>query len=637
MNRQIVYPGQIPQDTDVLNTNKNIMLALGAAFAAIFGTNTLAYGLQVTPTAPATLTINVAPGSIYALTTVDANPYGSLPADTTDTIVKQGVLLSGTTETLVPPTTAGYSQVVLIEAAFSEVDGGLALLPFYNASNPQQPYSGPGGNNQQSTTVRQGLVSIQAKYGVAAPTGTQTAPAPDAGYIGLATVTLTNGQTQITSANIVAVSGAVLSRALLTAIQANALNYGVDVGAANACVVNLNPTPPALVDGMVLYYKVAATNTANATLNAFGTGALPIIGIAHAALQGNELVAGGRAMVIYNSTLASWILLDCTGGAQQVGNASASQQAATLGQVQSGASTYAVDGGAANAYVVALTPAITALTDGLKVRFRPAHTNTGASTLNVNGTGAEPIIGIALQALVGNEIVAGSDVEVTWNSSASSWVIASGYVSGLLLGVTAYRLNGTSTFTPNPRARMTIVRQCGAGGAGGGCQATSASQSAAGSGGNAGNYAEYIIFGPISGTVSVTIGAGGTAVSGNSGNIGGSTSFGTYCTTPGGNGGLVGGAVSTFPAVQGAPTSNTANSFSGVTVLVDSTGGLAFNGLTVGSGAGQAVGGRPGSNPLTGAGAGPGAGGNGAASPASTAAAGGFAGSVGTMIVEEWS
>jgi hypothetical protein len=332
LDRQIVIPGQIPLDTDLLNTNKNVMLALGEAFEAIFGTNTLSYGLGVTATTPASLTVNIAPGSIYALSTVDANAYGSLPADTSDTIVKQGVLLSGTTETLTTPTTAGYSQVVLIEAAFNEVDSVPVLLPFYDAANPSQPLQGPGGNNQQTNTRRQGQVSIIPKYGVAAPTGSQIAPSPDAGYIGLATITLTYGQTQITSANISAVSGSTLNLSLLSSIQANTLCSGTDVGAVNACVVNLNPSPSSLVNNMMVEFQVAVTNTTNATLNLNGSGAFPIIGVAHLALQGDELVAGGKAQVIWSTPLSSWILLSCTGGAQQVGAASQSHHAMQLGQ-----------------------------------------------------------------------------------------------------------------------------------------------------------------------------------------------------------------------------------------------------------------------------------------------------------------
>lgn len=47
---------------------------------------------------------------------------------------------------------------------------------------------------------------LQAKAGIAATRGTQTAPAVDAGYVALAVVTVANGQSTVTSGNIVAVS-----------------------------------------------------------------------------------------------------------------------------------------------------------------------------------------------------------------------------------------------------------------------------------------------------------------------------------------------------------------------------------------------------------------------------------------------
>lgn len=47
--------------------------------------------------------------------------------------------------------------------------------------------------------------------------------------------------------------------------------------------------------------------------------------------------------------------------------------------------------GSGNAYIANYDPAITAYTEGLILSFQPNHTNTGASTLNVNGLGAKDI------------------------------------------------------------------------------------------------------------------------------------------------------------------------------------------------------------------------------------------------------
>ena len=87
---------------------------------------------------------------------------------------------------------------------------------------------------------------------------------------------------------------------------------------------------------------------------------------------------------------------------------------------------YAVDTGTANAYVATYSPAIPALYNGLRVRFRAINTNTGASTLNVNGIGAKPIWGAQHSALSGGEIVATGEVEAVWNSALNTtgaWVL----------------------------------------------------------------------------------------------------------------------------------------------------------------------------------------------------------------------
>lgn len=214
MDRQIVYPGQIPLETDLLNTNRNTMIALGKLAGAIFGTsNNVVNGLSVVPTTPASLSVNVNAGEIYSLQNVDNTAYSSLPADTTDTVVKQGIQLQPVALSCPAPTTAGFSINYLIEAAYQDADTASVVLPYYNASNPSQAYSGPNNSGTAQATSRQGKVVLQAKAGIAAATGSQTTPAVDAGYVALAVVTVANGQSTITSGNIVAAtSGQLLSQ-----------------------------------------------------------------------------------------------------------------------------------------------------------------------------------------------------------------------------------------------------------------------------------------------------------------------------------------------------------------------------------------------------------------------------------------
>src|ERR1700733_10283862 len=124
MDRPIVYVGAIPQDVDLLLTNKNAMVGLGFALQAILGTTTLEDGLVCTPTSPATMTVNIGHGSIYSQQNIDNSAYGSLAAATPHQIEKQGIVLGVTNFSCPAPSTSGFSVAYLIEASYEDVDGG---------------------------------------------------------------------------------------------------------------------------------------------------------------------------------------------------------------------------------------------------------------------------------------------------------------------------------------------------------------------------------------------------------------------------------------------------------------------------------------------------------------------------------
>lgn len=221
MKRQIVYPGAIPLETDILNTNKNGMIALGHVLQDMLGTSTLFSGLGCVPTSPAGMTVNVNPGRAYSYQATDSGAYSSLAADA-HLIVKQGILLDAVNFACPAPTTAGFSISYLIEGAFQEVDAGSVVLPYYNASNPAQAYSGPNGTGTPNTTYRDNTVQLQLKAGVAATSGSQATPTPDAGFNGLWVVTVPYGATSITSAMISQYTGApFLGSSLYSQIQAS--------------------------------------------------------------------------------------------------------------------------------------------------------------------------------------------------------------------------------------------------------------------------------------------------------------------------------------------------------------------------------------------------------------------------------
>jgi len=226
LDRQIIYPGQIPLETDQLFQNRATMVALGKMIGAILGTGNVVTGLSVGPNTPAALNVVVAPGEMYSLQNVDGTAYSSLPADTTHTCVKQGLSSDPVIVACPAPVTAGFSINYLIEVTFQEVDGSSVVLPYYNASNPTQAFSGPNNSGAAQSTLRQGKAVVQAKAGIAAATGTQVTPAVDAGFVAIAVVTVANGQTTITAGNIAAVtSNSVLTQSMLSLIQSNPAQF----------------------------------------------------------------------------------------------------------------------------------------------------------------------------------------------------------------------------------------------------------------------------------------------------------------------------------------------------------------------------------------------------------------------------
>lgn len=95
--------------------------------------------------------------------------------------------------------------------------------------------------------------------------------------------------------------------------------------------------------------------------------------------------------------------------------------------------------------------------------------------------------------------------------------------------VTRTVVTASGTYTTPSGCRAILVECIGGGGGGGGTPATTGSgngQTAAGGGGGGGAYAASLITTPAS-SYSVTVGAGGTGVSGDDGNDGGDTIFGS--------------------------------------------------------------------------------------------------------------
>lgn len=118
------------------------------------------------------------------------------------------------------------------------------------------------------------------------------------------------------------------------ALTALCLDTGSDVGSENAYVCDVSASLPSRKEGQVIKFRVATTNTGASTFND-GVGPAPLVGGAHLALQGGEMVAGGDALAQWNSTVGtgSYILLRCTGAPTQVADATKAKHAVSKSQL----------------------------------------------------------------------------------------------------------------------------------------------------------------------------------------------------------------------------------------------------------------------------------------------------------------
>lgn len=203
MDRNIVYPGSIPLDTDLLTLNRNTMIALGYLARAMIGTDPVVDGLTCSATTPPSMQISIAPGSITQLSVIDTLGYGTLAADTVRPLVKMGITTSATLFTLVAPSVPGQTNTYLVQATFQETDISPVVLPYYNAANPSQPFSGPSNAGTPQSTLRAQAVELQLKLATSSSGGATPLPPVDSGWIGLYAITVHYGQTAVANTDIV--------------------------------------------------------------------------------------------------------------------------------------------------------------------------------------------------------------------------------------------------------------------------------------------------------------------------------------------------------------------------------------------------------------------------------------------------
>jgi hypothetical protein len=110
------------------------------------------------------------------------------------------------------------------------------------------------------------------------------------------------------------------------------------------------------------------------------------------------------------------------------------------GQIQDGGLVFqASDTGSADAYAIALTPAVTAYVAGQEFNFKAGATSTGASTLNVNGLGTKNIKKRNDQAIAAGDIEEDAIIKVLYDGTSFQMISQVG-----TSGMTSFTLTGDS-------------------------------------------------------------------------------------------------------------------------------------------------------------------------------------------------
>ena len=231
MDRQIVYAGSIPLDTDILSIQRNVQVAIGALAHAILGDTPIVDGMGCLP-GSAAYTVSVQPGSLTILTSNDFTAFGALSADTSP-VVRSALLPASTALPVTAPADAGHVICSLVQAQFVEVDGTPVALPYWNASNPSVPYSGPGNSGLPQATQRLFRVVLSAKANVPQFSPVGMPPEPDTGWFGLYSVTTFFNKPGIEAADIVPFHSAPRLRYTLPALPPGVTQQAVFSGSAS--------------------------------------------------------------------------------------------------------------------------------------------------------------------------------------------------------------------------------------------------------------------------------------------------------------------------------------------------------------------------------------------------------------------
>ena len=192
-----------------------------------------------------------------------------------------------------------------------------------------------------------------------------------------------------------------------TLVQKNSFNFAATAGSADAYTVTLSPVPAAYTDGMPISFLASFSNTTDSpTINVNGLGPKTIVTSA-GVLSVADITLNNVYYGIYNSANDNVTLLNPT------------YTFALAALIQDNFYTSADDTGIANAYVADIVPGYNAVipSSGAFYWIKILHSNTTASTLDLNGDGPKNIVNLNAAALTGGELVAGNWAQVVWDGT----------------------------------------------------------------------------------------------------------------------------------------------------------------------------------------------------------------------------
>lgn len=315
MDRKIVYPGQIPLETDLLLTNKFAMVGMARLAEVMLGSSTCLYGFECRPGEAKPLSVHVSEGQIYHHEETDKTAFSTLGPDTETRIVKQGYSQAQNFE-LTLPKVPGHSLCYLLQMKYIDEDTGDIVLPYYNASEPAAGFSGPENSGKAQHTVRAGRCIVALKAGSSAPSGSEQIPDADSGHFAAWVITVRSDSVAITAKDIAMHPTApfVPREGLIAALQQGELNTATDTGSQNNFCVAYHPPVTRLNDGLRLYFRTFSTNTGHCTLEVKGHAVKSILTGAGEKLE-KAIINPNRVVAVeWCAALDCWILRDHADG-----------------------------------------------------------------------------------------------------------------------------------------------------------------------------------------------------------------------------------------------------------------------------------------------------------------------------------